>query len=72
MLSTLDKIFKYDILKMYFSFFLENMIWHFMHFLRRQFGWNADPRKNKKNIMSMSSAEFAYSMISVNIYHSMG
>ena len=29
-------------------------------------------RKTKKNIMSMSFAEFAHSMISVNIYHSKG
>ena len=62
-ISKLGKKFTNDILK-FFEFFPENKIWHFKQFCMKYqilfFG------KNKKNIIKLSSAEFAHSVYSIN------
>ena len=58
--------FQSTFLSIFFSyFFLENRIWHFMQWCLKLHVFS---RKSKKNIISLSSAEFDRSIVSIKIW----
>ena len=64
MFSSLGKKLSRQHFEIFFLFFSRNEIWPFMQ-IRRQFAWKVQSLFLRKNIINLSSAEFAHNKLSV-------